>query len=65
MLTDLFAVDSASSPTDGTEWRAGVCVGGGGRLFLLALLNLRASLGITPVDECPEARGLDQLDLSW
>lgn len=30
MLTDLFAVDSASSPTDGTEWRAGVCVGGGG-----------------------------------
>lgn len=28
MLTDLFAVDSASSPTDGTEWRAG---GGGGR----------------------------------
>lgn len=27
MLTDLFAVDSASSPTDGTEWRAGV--GGG------------------------------------
>lgn len=62
MLTDLFTVDSASSPTDGTEWRAGV---GGGWLFLLALLNLRASLGITPVDECPEARGLDQLDLSW
>lgn len=63
MLTDLFAVDSASSPTDGTEWRAGG--GGGGGLFLLTLLNLQASLGITPVDECPEARGLDQLDLSW